>query len=199
MRNPDHEHRVFLAHALGTFDRMGFPLAKPTQKEKQQAKHERQQRGRLKIARLPELPYAHRANVEARLGKQDKHVENPDEHRIFLKFRYLVGNFRVKVPKPESDRQRNRDDRLDGVKNRLGKSRKIKMFHPGWRRAEIAKNQRNRKAGDDATDEKDLESENRVSAEELCHHGRRVRGRTETNQHSSENNRMRKPERLFDS
>ncbi len=71
------------------------------------------------------------------------------------------------------------------------------MFHTdGWR-AKVAENQRNRKTGEDASDQKNFESENGIATEHFGHDRRRVRRRTQANQHAAQYDGKRKPEKFF--
>ena len=159
-----------MPHALRAFDGAAATFAEPAQGELRNAKDERNSSHQRELSAIPQVGKAHRADVVTRLRQDDEHGECPHEHRVLLEFRGAVGKFRIKVTKPERKRQRDADNRLDGIENLPGDFGKVRLGP-----CQVAKDKRDAEARDQIAAEENLERQGRAAAKHFRHRRGRIR------------------------
>ena len=188
-RNPDHERRILLTHALRTFNRTAAAFAYPAKPELQNAKHQRNTRHQRELSAIPQVGKAHLADIKARFRQNNEHREGPNEHRVLLVFCSAVSKFRIKVAKPERKSQRNADNRLDRIEN----------FHRDFGEvcvgpSQVAKDNRDAKAGDQVSAEENLKRQGSATAKHLRHRRCRIRRRAKRDNRTTEQHFARQME-----
>src|SRR5574344_2119236 len=191
LRNPDHEHRILLSHALGACDGVALAVKEPAEEKEKHAEHGGKDELHLENAGAPEQFPPHGTDVVARAADDDEYVEAPDIERVFLIVLYFVCNLRVERAESERDRERNGNDGLDGIEYASGHREVFSGIS-----CEIAEDKWNGEAGDEMAYDENLEREHGVSAEDLGHRGSRVRRGREADDEPAEQKRLGKPERV---
>jgi len=190
-RDPDHERRIFLPHALRTFNRTAAAFANPAKPELHNAKHQRNTRHQRELSAIPQVGKAHLADIKARFRQNNKHREGPNEHRVLLVFCSAVSKFRIKVAKAKRKSQRNTDNRLDRIENF---HRDIGEVCVGP--SQVAKDNRDAKAGNQVSAEENLKRQGSATAKHLRHRRCGIRRRAKRDNRTTEQNFARQMEQF---